>query len=84
MTIKEINITPPDPDVVEFIEGLLEKAKRGEIQSIAVVISAGSYETGNAWEGMGKNNMAVIGEIESLKVDLMRFFVEQRVQEDQL
>ena len=71
MSVEEININQPDPDVIALPERLLDEAKRGEVQSFAIALSYGNYQTGNAWAGMGKNNMAIIGELLSLQQDLL-------------
>jgi len=70
----------PDPDVVSYIEALLEEAKTGEIQSIVVAVSLSNHRTGSSWAGMNKNNMAVLGEIEVLKRDLMDLLISLRVE----
>jgi len=76
--IRDIDIYPPDKDVIEKLEDLLEGAKTGEIQSVAFVTSKGNLLTGNGWAGMCKNNMAIIGELRCLDQELLDFFVERR------
>lgn len=76
--IKEIQVSPPDIDVIEQLEELLEWAKKGEIQSLAYVISMPNYRTGSGWVGMNKNNMAVVGECEVLKRDMMDDLILRR------
>ena len=80
MSVEELNIHPPDKDVIAYLEDLLAQAKTGEIQAIAVVIAKGGYCTANGWSGVEKNCMSLIGEIETMKMDIMRSFVEQRVE----
>ncbi|MCB1725758.1 MAG: hypothetical protein H6926_08420 [Chromatiales bacterium] len=53
MSVHEIPLNIPDPEVIAVIERILEDAKRGEVQSIAYVVSYGTYLTGNGWAGMG-------------------------------
>ena len=81
MGVKEINIKKPDENVISLLEKLTEEAKRGEIQSVALVLSYGNYLTGNAWAGMGKNNMAIVGEIVALQHEFLNGeFVQLRNQ----
>ena len=81
MGVNEININKPDENVISLLEKLTEEAKRGEIQSVALVLSYGNYLTGNAWAGMGKNNMAIVGEIVALQHEFLNGeFVQLRNQ----
>lgn len=80
MTIQEIPLNIPDNQVIEYLENLLEEAKKGNIQSIAIVFSKGNLLTGNLWAGMGKNNMAIIGELSCLQQELLDWFAERRKQ----
>jgi hypothetical protein len=75
--IKAITVNP-DIDVIDLLEDVLKDAKTGKIQSVAVVISCGNYKTGNAYAGMNKNNMAMVGEVAALQQDLVNLFVELR------
>lgn len=77
--IEELLINKPDQAVIDFIKQLLLEAESGELQSIAVVTSLSGYRTGNGWMGMNKNNMAIVGEIEVLKRDVMDLLIELRV-----
>jgi len=79
-TVKEINAHPPDPDVIKTIEALLERAKTGQMQTFAYVGVKDGTITCNGWAGMGSANMAVVGELEALKIDIMRYFVDQRIE----
>ena len=76
----ELDTNIPNQDVIESVEFLLDRAKSGELKSLAYVLSYGGYHTANGWTGMDQYNMAMIGELESLKIDLTRFFVEQRIE----
>ncbi len=78
--IKELGPLEPDQDVIEALEELLVKAKRGELQSLAYAVGYKAFHTSNGWAGLCKQNMAMVGEIESLKIDVMRYFVDQRVE----
>ena len=80
MSVKEVQPYPPDQDVIDYLEHLLERARSGEIQTIAVAIGKKAYYTTNGWAGMGKANMSIVGEVEALKIDIMRYFVEQRIE----
>lgn len=77
--IKEIAINKPDKDVIERLEQLLEMAKTGELQSLCYAVSLPGYVTANGWVGMNKNNMAMVGELEVLKRDVMDSLVELRI-----
>ena len=79
--MEKINISSinrPNEDVVSYLEDLLEEAKKGKITSLCVITSTPDYSTGNGWAGMNKNNMAMIGEIETLKRDILEEFIEKR------
>ena len=77
--IKEINTSPPDQNVIEKLEDLLEMAKTGEIQSIAFAMVMSDMRTGNGWSGMGKNNTGMLGEIMILERDMTDLCVEIRI-----
>lgn len=77
--LKEVNISPPDKDVIDQLEELMELAKEGRIQSLAYVISMPNYRTGSGWVGMNKNNMAIIGECDVLKRDMMDDLIALRI-----
>ena len=79
--IQEIVIAPPDQKVIEYIEYLLERARKGEIQSIAVVGSRGNFVTFNGLEGVEKDVFKIIGEIECLKADIIGLMVDLRSDE---
>ncbi len=73
-------IVPPEPvpDTVKYLEDLLERAKSGDIQGFGIVIHKSNACTANGWTGITENCMAVIGELETLKVDIIRCKVDQR------
>ena len=77
MELYEIKLGPY-PETVEYLADLLERAKTGEIQGFAIVLNKGKATTANGWSGIRSNCMAMIGELESLKVDLIRCHVSQR------
>lgn len=77
--LHEIDHAPlPKENVVEYAEDILRRAKSGEIQGFAIAIDKGRRVTGNGWSGLGVNCVSIIGEIETMKVDLIRSNVEQR------
>lgn len=71
MSVTEIKIHHPDEDVIKFVERLLEDAKSGFLKSIIVVTLSAGGSVGSGWQGMDKNNMVMLGEIEVLKRDIM-------------
>lgn len=80
MSVAELVIHQPNKDVITYLESLLERARTGEIQAVAIVTGKSGNFTSNGWAGVRLNCMALIGEIESLKVDIMRSYIEQRVE----
>ena len=81
MTVKEITPTNPDPDpaVVKRLEQLLSEAKSGEIQGIAYAVDMSQRLVACGWVGMGKNNVAMIGEVHILARDMMDSLIQLRV-----
>lgn len=56
----------PVPEVVAFIEGLLARAKAGDIQAIAVAYAAPGEVTGDGWsvgKGYSHQIMAAIADL---------------------
>lgn len=80
MSVEKLVIHKPNPDVITYLESVLERARTGQIQAVAVVAGKDGNFTSNGWAGVRLNCMAMIGEIESLKVDIMRTYIEQRVE----
>lgn len=78
MSVQEIDLNKPDEEVINLLEDILEQAKKGEIQSVALVYSWGNMWTNNAWAGMNKNNMAIIGEAACLQQELLDCFTNKR------
>ena len=78
MSIKKINTNPPDTEVIEYLEYCLGRAKNGEIQSVLVIGSRGDSTTFNGMVGIHKNTMAIVGEIEAAKLDVIGLMVELR------
>ncbi len=77
MELYEITLEP-NLDTVAYLEDLLARAKTGEIQGLAIALDKSKARTANGWSGINSNCMALIGELESLKVDLIRCHVSQR------
>lgn len=73
----EITI-PPNEKVIEYLEDLTERAKTGEVQGFAIAIMKSAATTANGWVGLGTNCITMVGEIEAMKVDLIRANVDQR------
>ena len=65
-------------DLISSLERLLAEAKTGEIQSIVYALSFENGCTGNGWINSGHNVMALIGEMDVLKLELINNFVELR------
>jgi len=70
--------TPPRESVIEYLEDLVERAKTGEIQGFAIAIMKGAATTANGWAGLGTNCITMVGEVEAMKVDMIRCHVDQR------
>ncbi len=68
----------PDAETVHYLEDLLARAKTGEVQGFAICIHKSRAATANGWVNVPINCMALIGEIEAMKVDIIRSKVEQR------
>ncbi len=68
----------PRADTIKYFEDLLQRAQTGEIQGFAIVLQKDNGGTANGWAGIGNNCMVVVGEIEAMKVDLIRSNVDQR------
>ncbi len=81
MSVEEIKLNLPNPDVITYVENLLKCAKEGELQSLAVVYSRGNRITGNGWTGMHLNNLSIIGELEALKTDMLHLLVDLRAKD---
>ena len=80
MSVEDLVLNSPDPEVIEYVEYLLKRAKAGEIQSLGVVYSRGNRTTGNGMVGIHKNCLSSVGELEALKVDTIRALVELRTE----
>ncbi len=68
----------PRPETIDYLEDLLARAKSGEIQAFGIVVQKSNGGTANGWTGFGTNPMSIIGELEAMKVDLIRAKVAQR------
>lgn len=73
----EIELAPND-NCVHYLTDLLERAKTGDIQGFAIAIHKSKALTANGWVNIAINPMALVGELEALKVDLIRAKVDQR------
>ncbi len=77
--MKIVNIKPNvDPELINAIEKLLREAKSGEIRGLAYAINFNDGDTANGWVNIENNVMAIIGEVETLKFELMTNYVERR------
>jgi len=70
MTLHEIKSEPNDA-LIEQIETLLDKAKAGEIQCLVSVQAFADGSTGGSWAGLKYNHMAILGELEVIKRDII-------------
>ncbi len=80
MTVELLDTHPPVESVIAYLEDLLERAKIGEIQTMAIAVIKSGCRTANGWAGVEKNCMALIGEVEVMKVDLIRANVDMHVE----
>ena len=64
----------PDQNVIEQLEDLLKKARGGEIVGLAVAMRYEDGCTGNCFV-RGPAGIALIGELELLKVELMQGYL---------
>lgn len=80
MTDNLYKIVPPEPrpGTIAYLEDLLVRAKSGEIQSFGIVVQKSNGGTANGWTGLGTNCMSIIGELESMKLDIIHAKVDQR------
>jgi len=79
MTIIKLSEKKPVPDVIEFIEGLLEQAKSGDLVGIAIIGVMSDGCSGNGWNSIEENVMKVLGEISVLQRDIMDVNVDLRI-----
>ncbi len=68
----------PVSETIDYLEDLLARARNGEIQAFGIVVQKSNGGTANGWTGFGTNPMSIIGELEAMKVDLIRAKVGQR------
>ena len=77
--MKIIDIKPKtDPELIKSLEKLLREAKTGEVRGLAYVVNFDTGDTANGWVNVDNNVMAIIGEVETLKYELMNNYVEMR------
>lgn len=69
--MKEVELHQPDEEVVEVLEEILERAKKGEIVGFAMVCDIQGGTTAIFREGMLNSPMAV-GQLELMKWRLLR------------
>ena len=67
-----------NPEFIESLEKLLADAKSGEINAIVYALSYEDGSTANGWVSPDKNLMAIIGEVETLKFELITNLVDTR------
>lgn len=67
----------PDPDVVYMLERLLERAKTGEIQSVAYAAVFSDGMTGNSFHGY--QNLTLVGELSVLQREIIDIRVDMRM-----
>jgi hypothetical protein len=74
------NVTSMASGIVEVLEDLLEKAKSGDIDAMAYIVSRGSEFSGNGWvKAADSNVMVMIGELRCLERDFIDREVELRI-----
>jgi hypothetical protein len=75
--IREINLLEPREEVVSHLERLLEEAKSGELIGIfEVVVFQGGF-VNSGWAMRSPENLrTMIGELEMLKRDLIRNYMQ--------
>lgn len=76
--VANLTAVPGEPadEVVEFLEGLLESAKAGDLRSIAVVSADKGNRVTTGWSGQPNMVMATLGGLRTLERDFMEEFVE--------
>jgi len=73
-------VTSIRSDIVETLEGLLERAKSGEIDTIAYAISRGAEYSGNGWvKAENAHVMVMVGELRCLERDFIDRNIELRI-----
>lgn len=53
----------PNRELIEQLEDVLERARTGEIQGVAYVISYQANLVGSGWAGIAGNRMRIMGEL---------------------
>lgn len=69
--LSEVKPEPLSKDVVERLEHLLEKAKRGEISSFAAAIVYRDGNSGEVWSAIPHYSI-MIGALERMKWNMLR------------
>lgn len=70
-----ISAEAPDQTVVDFLERLLEEARRGEINTIAVAYVRPSREKNWEWKGSGYVD-SLLASVQGLSYSLTRSWVD--------
>lgn len=75
--LKEVKIEP-NAKCIETAEALLDMALTGKVQGFAIVTINTEFKTGSAFVNIGERTMAVLGDLECLKYDIIRTHVDTR------
>jgi hypothetical protein len=63
-----------NPNLIRTLERLLAEAKTGEIRNIVYALSFENNDTSNGWAITDNNSIALIGELEVLKLQIIDNF----------
>lgn len=80
--VKKVEPYSPSPEVIEFLESLLDQAKRGVIQGIAVVTLNPEATTGYAWVGVNDRRMVMLAEMDCMKMDFYLSDIDSKFKQD--
>lgn len=69
----------PKQNVIDYAESLYERAKTGEIQSIACALILSRNRTASGWSGIGWHAVNLMGELVVLQRDLTDSVMDLRV-----
>ena len=70
-----VHIPEPDRDVVEALEELLEKARRGEVACFAYAYTTPNDTVHSGWQGSGSANI-MLGAVSALQVRYAQVWLE--------
>lgn len=79
--IKKINTKIPNKNIITTLEGLLDRAKKGDIQAVAIAIVNHRCTTSNVFDG-NYYPLALIGELRLLERDVVDICCKTRRQVD--